>query len=529
MPSLPFSPLPPSDEARAARLALALLAAGLLARLGLAVLVDPGLDEAYAMAVTRVVQVSWFDHPPMAFWWVWGMRALAAPLFGPEVPAAVLRLPFVLAFTATSWLLFDLTRRLWGARAGLWTLVALTLAPFFLVSAGSWLVPDGPLVLFLALTARLLVEILWGAPDPRRERRLWIGVGLALGLAGLSKYHAALFAIGAFAFFLATPHRRRLTTLGPWIAVGLAVVVASPAILWNAANGWVSFLFQSKRGGGRGGLSLVGFGRAILGQAAYLGPWTLVGAAIATVRIHRIDRTLAGPAAFLTAIAAPSILIFTLVPLFGGDGLPHWQMPGWLFLLPLLGRTLAETEAATARLARGFAWVAIGLLALAAALVGTIRVVPPSPETVARLKIGGFLEESLSWRGLSEELAARGLLAPGPGGAPAGVVALRWIEAARLGEALGSRATVMVFDRDPRGFAFQSDPAAFVGRDLVVIGRPQTFARGLDALRPLFDRIEEIPPIPVRLGDGTLFTARAAIGHRLLAPYPLPYPNRERK
>lgn len=541
MPSLPF-PRPPkaamslpadrsppaSDPDRATRLALALLAAGLLARLGLAVLIDPGLDEAYAMAVTRVFQVSWFDHPPMAFWWVWSMRALAAPLFGPDVPAAVLRLPFVLAFTATSWLLFDLTRRLWGARAGLWTLVALTLAPFFLVSAGSWLVPDGPLVLFLALTARLLVEILWGEPDPRRERRLWIGVGLALGLAGLSKYHAGLFAIGALVFFLATPHRRRLAGAGPWIAVALAVVVASPAILWNAANGWVSFLFQSKRGAGRGP-SLLGFGRAILGQAAYLGPWTLVGAALATIRVHRIDRTLSGPAAFLTAIAAPSILIFTLVPLIGGESLPHWQMPGWLFLLPLLGRTIAETEAATARLARGFAWTAIGLLALAAVLVGAIRIVPPSPETVARLKIGGFLEESLTWRGLSDELSARGLLAPAPDGTPAGVIGLRWIEAARLGEALGSRATVMVFDRDPRGFAFQSDPASFVGRDLVLIGRPRTFEHGLDALRPLFERIEEIPPIPVRLGDGTLFAARAAIGHRLLAPYPLPYPNRQRK
>jgi 4-amino-4-deoxy-L-arabinose transferase-like glycosyltransferase len=525
MPSPSSSPSASIDEARNRRLALGLVAAGLLARLVLAGLLDPGLDEAYAIAVTRSWQLSWFDHPPMAFWWVAAMRAIARPFFSGEVPVFVLRLPFVLAFTATSWILADLTRRLWGATAALWALAALTLAPFFLVSAGSWLVPDGPLSLFLVLTARLLVEILFFAPTPARETRLWLAAGLALGLAGLSKYHAALFAVGVLGFFLATPHRRRLLAPAPWLAVAVAVAAASPPILWNAEHGWVSFLFQSKRGGGHGP-SLLGLGRVILGQAAYLGPWTLVAALWAAVRSLRLDRTASGPTAFLVAIASPAIVLFTLVPLVGGDGLPHWQMPGWLFLLPLLGRAIAETGTRSARLARGFAGIAAALLAVAALLVAGLRLVPPSPQTVARLKIGGFLEESLSWRGLAEDLAARGLLAPGPDGSPPGVVAFRWIEAARLGEALGGRATVMVFDADPRGFAFQTDPAAFVGRDLLLIGRPKTFARGLEAVRPFFAGIETIAPIRVRLGDGTLFEASAAIGRDLLAPYPLPYPSR---
>lgn len=525
---MPSSSLPPrttGDEARDVGLALRLLVLGLLGRLVVALVVDPGLDEAYAIAVTRVWQLSWFDHPPMAFWWVWAMRRLAAPIFGGEVPTVVLRLPFLLAFTATSWLIFDLTRKFWGARAGLWALLALTPAPFFVVSAGLALVPDGPLILFLTLATRLLAEILWGAPDPGRERRLWIGVGVALGLAGLSKYHAGLWAIGALAFFLATPHRRRLAAAGPWIAVLLAVVVASPAILWNAANGWVSFLFQAGRGGGRG-FSPAGFGRSILGQAAYLAPWTMVALVIAAVRARRIDRDLSGPAMLLVFVAMPAIVLFTLIPLLGGAGLPHWQMPGWLFLMPLVGRAIAETEARTGRLARRFTVATLALLAVALGLVGLLRVAPPSSETIARLKLGGFLEETFDWRDLPEELARRGLLATAADGTPPGVVALRWIEAARLGAVLGERATVMVFDGDPRGFAFQTDPARFVGRDLLVIARPRVFERRLDEIRPYFERIEEIAPIRVRLGDGTLFEAKAAIGRDLLRPYPLPYPKR---
>jgi 4-amino-4-deoxy-L-arabinose transferase-like glycosyltransferase len=415
----------------------------------------------------------------------------------------------------------------------LWTLVALTLAPFFVVSAGSWMVPDGPLVLFLALTARLLVEILFFAPDAVRERRLWLATGLTLGLAGLSKYHAALFALGALAFILTSSHRRRLTNGGPWLAALIASVVASPVLIWNAGNDWVSFVFQSSRGAGRNGISWSGLGRAMLGQMAYLGPWTLVAAAAAAVSRQRADRKHAGPGTFLVALALPPIVIFTAVPLWGGDALPHWQTAGWLFLLPILGRAIAEAEArraAPSRLALGFAVVNTALLALAIAAVAVFRALPPSPAIIARLRISGFLEESVTWRGLAASLAERGLLAAAssrmaPQDRPL-VVAFHWIEAARLAEALGPQVTVSVFGRDPRGFAFLVDPAAWIGRDVLLIGRPKTFARGLEAVRPLFSRIDLQAPLAVKVGDTILFETHMAIGRSLTSPYPLPYPRR---
>jgi len=524
-------PTPAEPRPSALRAAVAVLVVGFLARLGLALLLDPGLDEAYAIAVSRQWQLSWFDHPPMVFWWVAAARGLAGAGVGEPVPVVLLRLPFLLAFTATSWLIFDLTRRLWGARAGLWALVALTLAPFFLLSAGGWIVPDGPLVLFLAAAARILVEILFFRPEGLLERRLWLLAGLALGLAGLSKYHAALFALGAFAFLLATPHRFHLRTPAPWLAAAVAALVVSPVVIWNAENGWVSFLFQSSRGAGRRGVSWPGLGRTVLGQMAYLAPWTLIGALLATVSRLRAERSLAGPTAFLLALAAPSILLFTAVPLWGGDALPHWPMPGWLFLLPVLGKTIAALEqksGAPSRLAHGFAVATTALLALAVAAVVFVRALPPSPAAIARLGVAGFLEESISWRGLSAGLARANYLPVGrtaPSDRPI-VVAFRWIEAARIAEALGDRVTVAVFDADPRGFAFLSDPASFVGRDILFVGRPKTVARGLEAVAPWFERIDRLDPIPVMLGDTVLFEASFAVGRRLKKPYPLPYPKR---
>lgn len=521
----PRPPVPTSMP----RSILGLLLFGTLARLALALVVEPGLDEAYAIAVANLRQLSWFDHPPMTFWWVASMRALTAPLFGDDVPALVLRLPFVAAFTVTSWALWDLTARRWSARAGWWALLALTLAPFFLVSAGTWLVPDGPLLLFLTLSARSLAILLFEAPEPARARLHWLMLGLFLGLAGLSKYHAALFAIAAFVFVLATPHRRRLASPWPWLAVALAGLVVTPVVIWNAENDWVSFLFQAARGGG-GRVNWIGFGRQIVGQLAYLAPWTLVGAVLATIAALRADRSSSGPSAFLLALATLPIGLFTMVPLFGGDGLPHWQMPGWLFLLPLLGRILAEAEAggrpALPRLAGRFATLAAALLAVAALAVTLLRLAPPTPATVARFHLERPLAEATSWTGLVPALEERGLLAPDATGRRPIVVGFGWMEAARLGEALGSRATVAVFGDDPRGFAFLSDPRAFVGRDLVLIGRPESFRRGLSDEASRFARIEPQTPIRVGLGGAPLVELDVAIGRNLRDPPRLPYPNR---
>lgn len=59
--------------------------------------------------------------------------------------------------------------------------------------------------------------------------------------------------------------------------------------------------------------------------------------------------------------------------------------------------------------------------------------------------------------------------------------------------------------RDPRGLAFLADPAAWIDRDVLLIGRPETLARGIEAVRPLFSRIEHLAPLAVMLGDVKLY------------------------
>lgn len=70
--------------------------------------------------------------------------------------------------------------------------------------------------------------------------------------------------------------------------------------------------------------------------------------------------THSSPVRILAALGPPSIILLTAVPLWGGEALPHWQMPGWLFLLPILGHAIASLEARrviqTMLMAGGPAW-----------------------------------------------------------------------------------------------------------------------------------------------------------------------------
>ena len=96
------------------------------------------------VAAGRKLQLSYFDHPPIAWWMAWG----AAHLAGSE-SAIVVRLPFVALFALTTWLMYRVTAALFGPPAGLWAAVLLNMVPVFGVTTGDmglarWPAARGP-------------------------------------------------------------------------------------------------------------------------------------------------------------------------------------------------------------------------------------------------------------------------------------------------------------------------------------------------------------------------------------------------
>ena len=492
------------------RCAAAIIAGFLVARLVFASLLGPGIDESYTIAISRTLSLSYFDHPPLHQW----MAHFAALALG---EGSATRLPFILLFAATGWIYYRLSYHLFGGRAAIVALFALNVTPFFFASAGSWVVPDGPLLFGLALAASAAARIFFPAPNDRsRAWLLWLLVGFGFGLAGLSKYSAALCAAGLAAFVVLAPRQRHwLRHPAPYAAAALALAMIAPVIVWNSEHGWASFAFQGSRGVSGGGLKPVQLIAMALGEIAYLSPWVFVPLAAGVIwawRRRHDERNL-----FLLCLALPPIVVFTITPLWGARGFPHWTTPGWFFAFALMGAWI-DQKAFAARTLRRSAFVSAGLLAAIVAVV-VIQTSTGWPLRLMRLRPGVAdpTLEAFGWRALRA--------APALNPAPAFVVAVNWRDAGKIALALGPETPVFVISNDPRGWAFVKGGERFLGRDGVLAARAADLPFALDAARLDFRQVGK-PQSYTLTRNGAAAVALALVpAQGLTRSLPLPYPS----
>jgi 4-amino-4-deoxy-L-arabinose transferase-like glycosyltransferase len=473
------------------------------ARLVFAAALGLGIDESYMVAAGRKLQLSYFDHPPIAWWMAWGI----AHLTGSE-SAIVVRLPFLALFALTTFLMYRVTSTLFDPHAGLWSAVVLNIAPVLGITAGTWVLPDGPL--FAALLGTLACLIAALRSEGRTAWGWWLAAGLCAGLALGSKYSAVLTLAGIVLFLATEPTSRRwLLRPHPYVAGLVALVVFLPVLIWNAEHGWVSLLFQGGRAGGS--LHPLGPLMAIGGQAAFLLPWIwlpLVWCGVVAARRGPSD----SKRWLLFCLAAPPILLFTVAALWSNT-LFHWAAPGYLMLLPLLGEAIARRRQA-GRLVR------IWLAATAAFVIFGVVLVASE---VRFNSLSGLMADfplgknpnidAVDWTSLQTELERRGLL-DRPGLV---VAALKWHEAGKIDYALGARIPVLCLGRDTRQYGLIANPDDYAGADVLIVAPRRSFAQINSEFGSLFDAIEPIAPATITHAGRPLMTLPLFIGHRLNA------------
>jgi 4-amino-4-deoxy-L-arabinose transferase-like glycosyltransferase len=481
------------------RAVLLLIIAGTAVRLWLAASTGLGYDESYMVGNARQLALGYVDHPPLHVW----LAGIAMRLFGTEAPWAV-RLPFVLLFAGSTWLMFQLAGRMFGMAAGVWAALTLTLAPVFSVSFGTFVLPDGPAVFFLLAAALFLARILFHKPVPGAPALWWIAVGVLAGLAMLSKFNAALFPLAVFVWLL-TNDRRQLATPGPWLAAVAALLVVSPALIWNAQHGWIGISFQAQRVAASG-LHLDLFAQQVGGELLYLTPWLAVPLIISLLRA--LGRGPAEERGWLLALAALGpIVLFTVTTLWS-RGLPHWTMPGWLFAIPLFGRDAAALAAERPRFARGYMGVVAAVFVVlfaAFAVQATRGGLIPASVTAANAGLDPTAD-LVDWTALKPALAGYDVIA-----------APDWMVAGKASYAAGpGPATVCLCDQ-PLQFYFRSDWSEVVFRDAIVVvpaGRAGEWAR----LAPYFDTLTPLPPVTITRAGRPLLVLELRLGKSLHFP-----------
>lgn len=461
----------------------ALIAISTSLRMGWAAGLGPGNDEAYHYLFAVHTDWGYIDHPPMLA----AVEALGLMLAGGRPSPFALRLGFIALFAGSTWLMARLTARHFGAWAGVLAAFALNAAPYYAAAAGAFALPDGPFLFFWLLTVEALDRAI-EAPDSLAP---WAGVGLAWGMAMLSKYLAVFLPIGAFAYFAsgAVP-RRCLRRPGPYLAFALGLLLFSPVLWWNLRHGWASFAFQ----GGRA-LSGTRFRPDLLlaavgGQALYLAPWIWASLLVILVRRGRV--LFDGSATIerlLLCQAVPPLALFAAVSCTR-PVLPHWSLVGLLPLFPLLGAAWAVRLAAyPGRMRRVLALYAAVPAAVAALAViqAHTGIVPVAHDPTA---------DFYGWDQVASELGRRGLLEPDG----AFLFTSRWYHSGQLAFATRGAAPVLCYNaRHAQGFAFWSRPEESLGRDGIFVG-VNDCATEVAYFARWFRRVDSLGEFPVLRG-----------------------------
>jgi hypothetical protein len=478
--------------------------------------IDLSYGEAYYVATARHFALSYFDHPPLSFW----IAAAIMKLTGSDA-LFVLRVPFILIFAATTWLMYRVGASLFGERAGALSALLLNISPLFAISIGAWVEPDGPLI-FCILASTLCVIRLTYASKPSAEILLWAQAGFWLGLAMLAKYYAVLLPIGIALFALTSrEHRQWFRKPGPYIACAIALAVFSPVLFWNFHNGWISFRFQGVRAVDFSGIGIKRLLTNIFGQAAFIGPWIWAPMLFACGRAIKDGRSNL-TSWFVLCIASVPIVLFTAISLWAQTaGHYHWQAPGYLILFPLLAsRVVDKLEAGHAPTLR---WLSLST----AALLVTIAVVGTEAATGwAHMLLKNSLRPArdftlsgLEWKELRTAIGERHLLDE----RRLFVATAHRVEIGKIDLEIGKFLPVVCMCGDPRNIAFGWNLDNFLAWNALIIGTDLHIPNVLEAYGSYFRKIEPLDNIEIHRGGRVVLTLRVYYAKHYLGSYPLPF------
>jgi 4-amino-4-deoxy-L-arabinose transferase-like glycosyltransferase len=343
----------------------------------------------------------------------------------------------------------------------------------------------------------------------RGHMAAWALLGLAIGSALWAKYFVVVLAIPIALFLLFDRDARRaLSTIGPWLALAVALLVMAPHLVWLVKNDFLPFAYANARAAPSRGFVDHILRPAVfaISQAVFLIPVLLIAATLVWPRPRapaacaadafdrRIIALLAlGPAATTMALSAVS----------GRGTIAMWGYPLWLFLglwIVLQARTALDP----ARLARIMASWGIVFAIFAIVFIANYSVLPAFDHRYrAVFYPGGRLADELSRR-----------FRAATGRPLAYVIGSMW-DAGNVAHYASEQPRVLI-DGDPR-----RAPWIDLG-DLRTKGAVVVWTDGDPAVMPVGLRgiagDAQVQPsfgLPFRRGDGIL-----TVGWAILRPHP---------
>jgi 4-amino-4-deoxy-L-arabinose transferase-like glycosyltransferase len=293
------------------------------------------VDEAHYALYALHPDWSYFDHPPLVGW----LQILPVKLNWHDgwlrlIPEILWLISILLNVGICQMVLGN-----YGQFSNIqkpaifWTIALACLSPILHV-LGVGLLPDT--ILLVLVPAMIILVLLLHHELSKRQPHdfiLWIGMGVLLGLAGLSKYTSIFFALCIPLCLLAWHGGKIFQRPGLYICLIIALLLLTPVLYWNFVHDWISFQYQFSHGTG-GTWQIKKVGVFLLNQIASYGLLILIGL-IWFIRSQK-DHTIT----LMTFFILP-ILLFAYFS-GGGGSLPHWTAPAWIAMTPFAGIGIAQ-------------------------------------------------------------------------------------------------------------------------------------------------------------------------------------------
>ncbi|HEU4469489.1 MAG TPA: glycosyltransferase family 39 protein [Flavisolibacter sp.] len=307
-------------------------------RLLLAFVLELGNDEAYYWLYSLDLAWNYFDHPPLVALWI---RLFT--LNGLLDSEGFLRLGAVVSCAMATWFMYRAVALMAGERAG-WFAAVLYNASFYAgLTAGLYIMPDSPQMVFWTLSLWAIARITINEKDTFA----WLLFGGAAGLCIMSKVHGAFLWIGLGSYMLLF-RRRLLSDFRPYMAALLTALLISPILFWNIEHDFITYRFHSQRVTvGKQEMKALSFLKELFSQLGFNNPLNVLMIVAGSLywRRHKMGRYKA--LAVFNLVAWPMAGLLLFVSLFRNSTLPHWSGPAYVSLLPLAAIWLNKVRPAS--------------------------------------------------------------------------------------------------------------------------------------------------------------------------------------
>lgn len=379
--------------------ALYLIVCSALLRLFLGGVLEFGNDEVYYWLYAKYPAMSHFDHPPMVGFFIQFFTGNL--LFDSEL---FIRLAAIIPASICMYLIFLIGTYLKDEKAGFIATLLYNIHIYGFIIAGTFILPDAPLVLFWLLGFYFFIQVLPKQPEKSFYKKLLLAFFFA-GCAIYSKYQAVFLLFGVLLYVIF--FNRKWLKKGVFYLGFLFPLVAVFLIFyWNYDNDFISYKFHGNR------VSLFSFKfnknsflREISGQFLYNNPYITVVVIVLMISFLKKKFTFKKEQLYLFFTCAFPLIFTTIYLSLFRNTLPHWSGVSYITLLPVLAVFIAEKNKITKKL-----WIGFGsftTLLLIAVLVINKGLFLPEQKTEKKELLGrkDVLLDMFGWEQAAEKLS----------------------------------------------------------------------------------------------------------------------------